>query len=265
MKQKIGLALGSGGPRGLAHIGVIKALEEHKIPIEVIAGTSVGSMIGGMYLSMNSIKAIEDIFVNVKVTELAIMFSDLGLRTGIIKGDRLEKFLEGYIDGTKIQELSMPFAAVSTNLQNGRYLELTKGSLTKAIRASSSLPGFLDVANLDGKFLIDGGVSQPVPIKTTRKLGATKVIAVNLDQYSFNATDTNPGATKVGMLAVKLLRYSLALEQCREADIVITPPLIDIDWKNLPYQNDRIDIIKRGYEATIAKMDEIKKIISKTS
>jgi NTE family protein len=260
MKNKIGIALGSGGPRGLSHIGVIKALEEHKVPIDILAGTSIGALIGGLYLSIGSIHKLEEMVVHFKITDLARILSDVGLRTGIIKGERLERFLDSYIKDVKIQDLPIPFAALSTNIVTGVCHEVSKGNLTKAIRASTSLPGFLDITKLDDNYMIDGGVIQPVPIRAAHRLGADKVIAINLDQYSFATTDfqtNSPGMTKVGLAAIKLLRYSLAQEQCREAEVVIVPDVVEIAWKDLTYERDRIKIIQEGYLATIEKMDDI--------
>lgn len=260
-RLKIGLALGSGGPRGLAHIGVIKALTETGIPIDVIAGTSVGAMMGGLYLNAKSIKDVEDSFVNLTIKELATMFSDVAIGSGLIKGERLENYLDGFIDGVLIEDLPCPFSAVASNLENGRYVEITTGNLTKAIRASSSLPGFFNMIKLDESYMIDGGVTQPVPVKTARTLGADYVIAVNLDQYDFSIKDIaikNPGATKIGLAAIKLLRYSLALEQCSSADMTINPQVAEMVWMNLTHKADRIEIIKRGYEAMMEQVEAVK-------
>ena len=264
MKKRIGLALGSGGPRGLAHIGVIKALLEHKIPIDLIAGTSIGAMMGGLYLSLGSIEKVEEIFANLKLSELAVSFADFGLRSGVIKGERLEKYLGGFIGKVEIQDLDTPFAAVAVDIQSGKLVRIREGGLTRAIRASTSLPGFLDIANIGGKNLIDGGVIEPVPVETAKIMGADWVIAVNLDDYSFAYNDFDvikPGVTKVGLAAIKLLRFSLAKEQCQRAEIVIAPKVVEFAWMNLTKKADRLLIIKRGYEATIKQMSAIKKLI----
>jgi len=266
MKNKIGLALGSGGPRGLTHIGVIKALIEHGIPIDVITGTSSGSIVGGLYLSMGTIEQVEDIFVKLTLSEMASILADIGLKSGVIKGENMEKFLELHINGSTIESLRLPFAAVTTDALTGSTVEITSGSLTRAIRASISIPGLVNLVNIDEQYLMDGGVSQPVPIRAARRLGATKVIAVNLDFYNFVANDFRQGkprATTMGLAAVKSLRYHLAQEQCKEAEIVIEPDVSHVNWMSFPRKSDRIDIIQRGYEATIAKMDEIKKLITK--
>lgn len=266
MKTKIGLALGSGGPRGLAHIGVIKALTEHNIPIDMISGTSSGSIVGGLYLSMGTIEQVEDIFVKLSLGEMAGVLTDIGLKSGIINGENGERFIEQYAKGSTVESLHLPFVAVTTDLLTGSTIEITSGSLTKAIRASVSIPGLISLVKMNNQYLMDGAVSQPVPIRAVKKLGAKKVIAVNLDFYNFASSDFrqgHPRATTMGLAAIKSLRYHLAKEQCKEADIVIEPDVSLVNWMSFPRKNDRIDIIQRGYEATIAKMDEIKEMLTK--
>lgn len=265
MKKKVGLALGSGGPRGLAHIGVIKALEENHISIDIYGGTSAGSMVAGLYLALGSIEKVEQIFIDLKLTEIATTFSDIGLRTGIIKGEKLEKYFDKYLGGIRIEELAKPLVVVTTKITDGEEIEITNGQLAKAIRASSSLPGFLDVARWEQEYVIDGGVSQPVPIRAVKAMGADMVIAINLDGYAFTESDfvtKRGGATRVGMAAIKLLRYSLAQAECRAADVVIEPDVATMNWINLASESDRREIIQRGYEATMARMDEIEKLVS---
>ena len=114
-KLKIGVALGSGGVRGLAHIGVLKALIESGITPTIITGTSAGAVIGGLYCALGNIKAVEDIFANITRSELLTMFSDITRGSGLIKGNNLEKFLDKYLADFKIENLKVKFAAVATN------------------------------------------------------------------------------------------------------------------------------------------------------
>lgn len=264
MRTKVGLALGSGGPRGLAHIGVIKALLENRIPIDMIAGASSGALVGGLFLGLGSIDKVESIFVKLSLSELALMFYDIGFKSGVIKGDGLEKFIDRYLDGLKIDDLRLPFAAVTTDMNTACSFEIKSGNLTKALRASSSIPGFVNVAVMHNRSLVDGGVSQPVPVRAVRSLGAKVVIAVNLDSDSFvsqNLIKQNTFPTSMGMTAIKLLRYHLAKELCKEAEVVIEPDVTGVVWMNLTKAHDRVAIIQRGYEAAMEKMKEIKKLL----
>ena len=138
-RPKIGLALGSGGSRGLAHIGVIKALEENNIPIDFIAGSSIGAMAGGFYAAGLSIKKMEEISLE---TNWRRMFSlvDPHLKQGLISGEKVKTFIEGYVDGKKIEDCKIPFVAVATDLKTGEIVILNKGEMAQAIRASISIP-----------------------------------------------------------------------------------------------------------------------------
>lgn len=251
-KQRIGLALGSGGPRGLAHIGVIRALNDAHLVPDIVTGTSAGSVIGGLYDYIQDIDAVENIFMNITVRELTAMFTDLTRGSGIIKGNRLEKFLDKYLEGVTIENLTLPFAAIATDIHTAKDVVFTQGSLTKAIRASSSVPAFFDLYDSGSGLLMDGGVSQPVPIRAAKELGADKVIAVNLDGYNFASVSltTKPAMPRVGFAAIKLLRYRLSQELCREADLCIEPDVANFTWSNLPDKKLRKEIIDRGYEAT---------------
>ncbi len=260
-KQKIGLALGSGGWRGFSHIGVIKALVESGIKIDIITGTSAGAVVGGFYALTKDIKLVEDIFMNLKLKDLATTFSDLALRSGIIKGNNMELFLEKYFKGANIENLDVKFATVATDIRTTNDVVFSKGSLTKAVRASSSLPGFFDMFQNNGNFLIDGGITQPVPVRAARQLGADKVIAVNLDDYSYRTFEfsSKTRATTVAQASLKLIRYRLAQELCTEADWVIEPDVSDIiNWSNLRYREKRIKAIEMGYQAALEKIKEIK-------
>lgn len=258
--QKIGLALGSGGLRGFAHIGVIKALVESGINIDVITGTSSGAVIGGFYALTKDIKMVEEIFMNLKLKDLAT-FSDVALRSGIIKGDNMESFLDRYFKGANIENLEIKFATVATDIQTTKDIIFSKGSLTKAVRASSSLPGFFDMFQDNGSYLIDGGITQPVPIRAARELGADKVIAINLDDYNYRTFEFNDKtkATTVAQASLKLIRYRFAQELCAEADWVIEPDVSEIiGWSNMRHREKRIEAIEMGYQAALEKIKEIK-------
>jgi len=261
---KIGLALGSGGPRGLSHIGVIKALEEHHIPIDVIAGSSAGALIGGLYTALGSIEEVETIAKTITFKDLARIFTDFGSWSGIIRGRKVETFLAGMVKNRTIETLPIPFAAVATDISTGEGVDITKGDLSQAIRASSSIPALFDAAHRDEKYLVDGSGSFPVPVRTTKALGATRVIAVNLDSYHFvhpEGRQGKPTAADMGVAAVQLLRFNLAKELCREADVTIIPDVADISSVNLMQLVHGEDIIQRGYDAAQKAIPEIKKLL----
>ncbi|MCL4200576.1 patatin-like phospholipase family protein [Patescibacteria group bacterium] len=261
---KIGLALGSGGARGLAHIGVIKALLEHHIPIDIITGASAGALIGGMYLSLGSIEKVEHIAKSLTYKDIIAAFADFGSKSGLIRGLKLEQHLTRLIGRKNIEDLPLPYAAIATDMSSGEAVTINHGSLIKAIRASSSVPALVDAAFFGKTYLIDGGGSNPVPVSVAHDLGATYVIAVNLDTYEFIRTtnpDKRPSAADVGVAAVWMLRYNLAKKLCEDADVTITPPVASTSSINLTQFLHGEAIIQKGYDAAIASLPAIMQVL----
>ncbi|MBI3638610.1 patatin-like phospholipase family protein [Candidatus Wolfebacteria bacterium] len=184
-KLKVGLALGGGGAKGLAHIGVIKALEAAGIKIDFISGTSMGSLIGGFYAATGDVRVLEELFLKLKKGDIFPMSKLLRKRDGNLFRDKsIIELLEADIKGVKIKDCKIPFAAVATDVKNGEDVIIKKGSLTDAIRASSALPVVFAPVSMGGKLLMDGGFSNPVPADVCRDMGAEIVIAVDVSSIS---------------------------------------------------------------------------------
>ncbi len=255
-RPKIGLALGSGGSRGLAHIGVIKVLEENNIPIDFIAGTSIGAMAGGFYAAGLGVKKMEEIVLE---TNWRRMFSlvDPHLKQGLITGEKVKTFIEGYVDGKKIEDCKIPFVAVTTDLKTGEIVVLNKGEMAQAIRASISIPLVFKPVEIDGRMLIDGGLSAPVPVKIVQDMGADIVIAVNLDKHYHNEK-WKPGWYDIANDSLNILRHHLALSNVSTADIVIN---IDVGPNNYWYQfingQDKILTGEKAAKEILPRLQEI--------
>ena len=179
---KIGLALGSGASRGWSHIGIIKALLREGIEPDIVCGTSVGAMIGACYLAGNLVK-LENWVLSSTRTDVLKFFNVKLTQSGFVDGDRLKRFLYQYVarQDLQIQNLSKPFTAISTDLENGREFWFQEGGLADAVRASMALPGLFPAVRHEHRWLVDGGLVNPVPVSTCRALGADVVIAVNLN------------------------------------------------------------------------------------
>lgn len=180
MTKKIGIALGSGAARGFAHIGVLKALDKEEIPIDFIAGTSAGALMGAIYASGVSPREMEEIVLNIDKRKAIALFTPTIPYSGLVEGSRIIKFVESIIGRQNIGDLNIPFAVVATELFTGKEVVITKGSLPDALRASISIPGIFSPAKYNGKFLVDGGLVNPIPVDTVRNMGANIVIAVNV-------------------------------------------------------------------------------------
>jgi NTE family protein len=179
-RRKIGLALGSGLARGWAHIGVIRALKRLGLEPDIIAGSSIGAVIGGLYLA-GKMDVLEE-WVGALDKRKIISYLDLRLRAGgLIGGNRITQEIIKHIGELKIEELNRPFAAVATDLATGHEVWLQRGMLAEALRASFAMPGVFPAIKLGGRWLLDGALVNPVPVATVRALGADMVIAVNLN------------------------------------------------------------------------------------
>ena len=180
MTGKIGLALGGGAARGWAHIGVLRALQEAGIEPDIIAGTSMGAVVGGCYAA-DHLDAVED-FARELTRRRVFGYLDFNLAgTGLINGQRLNERLKTTLGDSAIEDLDTKFAAVATEIGTGHEIWLSRGSLVEAVRASYALPGIFKPVKLKGRWLFDGALVNPVPISLCRALGARYVIAVNLN------------------------------------------------------------------------------------
>lgn len=264
-RNKIGLALGGGGARGIAHIGVIKVLEKYKIPIDYIAGTSAGALIGGMYAANKDIKKIEKLAREASYKDFIRAFSDPSLTSGLVKGNKFIEFIENKIGKIKIEETKIPFHAVAADIINGQPVIISKGSLAESIRASSSVPGIFQPFKKGKRFLVDGGLVHPVPVQIARKMGASKIIAVNLNWKHFPPKDKNKDDDKIPITSIlysafDVMSYYLAKYNIKKADIIIEPKVPDIPMFKLFGEKQ---LIKIGEKAALEVIDDIKWIAKK--
>ncbi len=178
---KIAIALGSGSARGWAHIGVLNALEKLGIQPDIVCGTSIGSLVGSMYV-MGQLGSLEKWLYQLDKREI-IRYLDISLLNGggFVEGTELVEFFRQHMGDQKIEDLEKPFACVATDLANGQEKWLQTGSILEAVRASIALPGLFTPVKQGERWLVDGGLVNPVPISVCRALGADKVIAVNLN------------------------------------------------------------------------------------
>ncbi len=175
---KVALVLGSGAARGLAHIGILKVLEQNKIPIHIVTGTSMGAMVGGAYASGLNAAQIEEIACETNWLRVAqILFPKRLQSSALLDGGRVEDFLLALVGERKIEDLQKPFACIAADIWSGEEIVLESGSLIKAIRASISFPFLFTPLELGGRLLADGGIVNPLPVNTAREMGADIVIA----------------------------------------------------------------------------------------
>ncbi len=186
-RPRVGLALGAGAARGWAHIGVIHRLAEAGIDVDIIAGTSIGALVGGCYVA-GKLDPLED-FARKLTRRRIFSLLDFSWRGGgLIAGDRLQRMLNEQLGDTLIEDLDRPFICIGTELLTGHEIWLQKGRLVDAIRASYALPGVFKPIHFAQQWLIDGAVVNPIPVSACRAAGARLVIAVNVNADAFGGT-----------------------------------------------------------------------------
>jgi NTE family protein len=188
---RIGLALGSGSARGLAHIGVIRALEEVGIKADFIAGTSIGALIGAVYAS-DGLDSLESTFQKLDWMKIASFFDVVFPKSGLIDGAKISELVRDHIHADSIEALPRRFASLATDLVTGEEVIISSGDVIEAVRASISVPGIFTPVRSNGRILVDGGLTNPVPVSVARAMGADIVIAVDLNHGIIEGKNFKP-------------------------------------------------------------------------
>lgn len=254
VRPKIGLALGGGAARGFAHIGVLAALEEARLVPDIIVGTSAGSLVGALYASGFDAAQLRKIALNTEEST----FGEWSITSrALLRGRRIQDFVNRSVGGRTIEMLPRKFAATATDLQDGRLLVMTTGDAGLAVRASAAVPMVFDPVIIDGREYVDGGLASPVPVRACRRLGAQFVIAVDISSSpKGQRTESLPD---VLMQTFAIMGQHLALGEMREADAIIRPAIGDrsaIDF------GAREWVMAEGEKATRARLPAILQAIA---
>jgi NTE family protein len=279
-RAKIGYALGGGGARGLSHIGVMKVLEEHGIYPDVIAGTSIGALVGALYASGLRAGDIERA-LRLDLRRLA-MLADVRLSlSGLVQGKRVASALKSFLGDLDFSDLKIPFACVATDIVHGQQIVLRSGPVISAVRASISVPGLFTPVKVRGRYLVDGGLVNMVPVSTCRDMGAEYVVGVNVipdpagrihepedhqeDDEQEESTresrqrktktpkSSSPNVVKVLIQSLYIPGYRIAMENLEDADLAISPEVGNIGF----FQFDKeVEAIEAGEKAARLALEE---------
>ncbi len=220
-QRAIGLALGGGVVRGIAHVGVLQVIEELGIEIDCIAGTSSGAIVGAMYAAGIPLKEIVDIAGHAKWRDLA----EISMRRdGLIGTRRLAAYLDSVVGGKSFGELRIPFKAVATDIATGEEVILSKGPVRDAVRASCAIPGIFVPVRLGGRMLVDGGLCNNVPASVVRGMGASYVVAVDLNALSLG-TPPPRNVFQIILHAHDIMQRANVEKESKMADLLIQPDL----------------------------------------
>ena len=254
---KIGLALSGGAARGMAHVGVLRALLENDIRIDCVAGTSAGSIVAGAFAAGMTIDEITDFGRQLRWRDIGRVTMS---RLGIQSNERLEQYLRARLPITKFEEMPIPFAAVATDLATGGAVVMKDtGDVPFAIRASCTIPGwYVPVLDPEGRQLVDGGLVAVIPSTFTRALGADIVIAVDVN--SEGATFITPSSSVVGVLlqSMMVVQKTASRHQLEMADFVISPKIGHIRWDEMGRADELIDA---GYEVGLESISGIRALV----
>ena len=253
-KPRVALALGGGAARGFAHIGVIKALETSGIGVDVVVGTSAGSVVGALYAAGHGPFELQKLAI--QLDEAAVTDWSLFDR-GLIKGEALERFINTHVGGRPIEGLRRRFAAVATDLQSGEPIVFQRGNTGTAVRASSSIPGVFPPVTIGGREYVDGGLVAPIPVRAARGLGADLVIAVDIS--SRPSGKTKAGSLDVLLDTISIMGGALGKTELAAADVLIRPEL-----RGLPATNfqQRHEAILEGEKAGFAAIPRVREAIA---
>ncbi len=216
-RPRIAYVLGSGGPRGFAHVGALKVLEAEGIKPDLIVGASVGAMVGAMYASGHSAKQIEQVALNMNVLSL-VDFSAL-LRGRRVGGASVARFVNEHVEGKTIEQFPIRFAAIAVRATDGVVMSFNHGNAGVAVRASSAIPGNFDAVRILGADYIDGDERTPLPIRVARDLGAQVVIAVNVSEYM----EDTPSGVPQEWITKGWRRARAAEAEAPFADVIVHP------------------------------------------
>ena len=246
----VGLALGAGAFRGLAHIGVLEVFERENIPISAIAGCSMGALIGAIYVSGKSPQEMQEYtksFHERQVYDLTIP------RQGILAGRKLQQIVKDLTDEKTFADTKMPFAALACDFETMEPVVLTEGPLHEAVRASCSIPGIFVPFEKENRVLVDGGLLERVPAAICRQLGVDIVIGVDVG-YRGQPVKTENILHTV-MHAIDIFEWQIAKLRVCEADLMIMPDVLDID--PLRIGERAAECVRRGRAAAMNALDQI--------
>jgi len=263
---KIGLALGSGGFSGLAHIGVLKVLEENGIEISYLSGSSIGGLVAAYYAFLKDAKQLEKEVEAWPINSL-YKFIDLSWTSGIITGNKFDSFLNKRFGDLNFSKTKIPLKIVATNLLDGREVVLSSGKLTDAIRATISVPLMFRPRKIGTKLLVDGALSSPVPINTIKEMGADIFIGVNL-YHKNEFIEKKFTMSQVALRSTRIVLYNLANIDVRQAHITIRPDtsaiITNASLKKYNFETVK-KLIKIGEDSARRALPKIKELLNKNT
>jgi NTE family protein len=253
-RPKIGLALGAGAARGFAHVGVLQTFIENDIPVDYVAGCSMGAFIGAMYATGSDMFFFERLIPQFELRNIL----DFRIpKHGLIKGEKIKELVRLLTKNKNIEETDIPYRCVAVELTDSKLQVFDKGPISEAVRASISIPGLFVPHEIEGKYYVDGGVLERMPVSVARDMGADIVIGVDVG-YKGECQKAPTGMMQVMALSMNIMNWEIARNKIYDADILILPKVRRI---NAFSSEEAEDCIQLGRAAALEALPEIKKAL----
>jgi NTE family protein len=248
---RIGLALGGGAARGFAHVGVISALEEAGIKVDLVVGTSAGSLVGAIYASGKNAAQLQDIAMKMEEAEITDWTLPFFSR-GILRGEALSQYVNRQVNNKLMESMSLPLGIVATDLKSGQGVLFQRGDTGQAVRASSSVPSVFNPVKIGDREYVDGGLVAPVPVRYAKQMGAELIIAVDISSApEGNAAD---GTVAVLLQTFAIMGKSINEYALQGADIVVRPELVGVKSGDFTAKRRSIDAGKLAMQRLMPQL-----------
>ncbi len=263
-RKTLGLALGSGAIKGLYHIGVIKSLVKNQISIDYLAGTSIGAIVGAHFALFQDVEKLENFLTQGNWEKFKNIFEP-HWGGGVIKGEKITKYLKEKYGYKRFSDTQIPLKIITTDLRAGQSFVFDHGLIATAVRASMSIPGLFEPLKYQGKYLVDGFLTEPVPDYTVKQMGADVVLAVNLDNcfkcYGLGKNQFKAG--QVAWRAFEIMRQTIIKNNVNQADILLSPSGLNRyeDWRYYVLGVGFDELIKLGEKQTDKIISKLKNLL----
>jgi len=263
--RKVGLALGSGAAKGLAHIGVLAGLQEQGIQINMIAGTSIGSLVGALYANGMDIDQIRNLAIDLGSKRFSFLADPALPRSGLIRGLRIKNMLRSAVGNIEFSDLEIPFACSATDIDSSQEVVISQGLVREGVMASCSIPILLPPTKFGGRYLVDGELLDPVPVRVLKEMGADFIIAVNVlpagweklsEASQENTEPKEPNILSIAIQMVNIMSCQSLKSSLVGADVIIEPQVTHIRWGDF---HRAPECILQGELAARGSVQEIKR------
>lgn len=262
MSRTLGLALGSGGARGVAHIGFLQALEEEGIKPDYISGCSMGAVVGACYAKGMQLSEIKDIVLKLKAGDIIDLSPAFISKMGLLRSKKVHDLFDKYLGGLKIEDMKIPFKCVATELYSGSLYVFEEGDASVAVQASSAIPSVFRPVEYDGKLFVDGGCLCRVPVKVVKDMGADVVIAIDVLKNTAEPVDKVPNIIAL-ILRIFDIMDTHNTEKTRLIEEGMCDLLLEPEMQGMsPYEIKELDrAFNEGYELGKGNMEHIKELL----